>query len=142
VLKSCGTTRQEKNYKTYRGITKDRDCTVIHTISQKTLTVISNKETVVVVNKSGHHRFSYTGQGSEFYPYGICTDVLGHILVCNSFPFSDGVHLLDQDGQFLSLLLTQQHGVYRPFSVCVDDDNNLYVGQYGTNTVTVYKYLV
>ncbi|XP_062609480.1 tripartite motif-containing protein 2-like [Saccostrea cucullata] len=101
---------------------------------------VSNRSRlVVVVNKSGKHRFSYTGQGSDFYPYGICTDVLGHILVCDGY--SDTVHLLDQDGQFLSLLLTEQQGVYRPRSVCVDDENNLYVGQYDTNTLTVYKYL-
>ncbi|XP_062571719.1 uncharacterized protein LOC134233738 [Saccostrea cucullata] len=99
----------------------------------------SVKKAVVVVNKSGQHRFSYTGHESEFRPYGICTDVLGHILVCDGF--SDTVHLLDQDGQFLSLLLTQQQGVYIPRSVCVDDENNLYVGQYNTKTLTVYKYL-
>ncbi|XP_052677514.1 uncharacterized protein LOC128158625 [Crassostrea angulata] len=94
---------------------------------------------VVVVDKSGQHRFSYTGQGSEFELYGICTDVLGHILVCDRI--SNTVHLLDQDGQFLSLLLTEQQGVKYPRSVCVDDENNLWVGQITTNTVKVYKYL-
>ncbi|XP_062598537.1 tripartite motif-containing protein 2-like [Saccostrea cucullata] len=98
----------------------------------------SNKG-VVVVNKSGQYRFSYTGQESGFHPFGICTDVLGHILVCDNY--SNTVHLLDQDGQFLSLLLTQQQGVRYPCSVCVDDENNLYVGQDLTNTLTVYKYL-
>jgi hypothetical protein len=96
-------------------------------------------DAVVVVDKSGRHRFSYTGQGSQFRPYGICTDVFGHILVCVGI--SDTVHLIDQDGQFLSLLLTEQHGVSTPFSVCVDDENNLYVGQYDNNTVRVYNYL-
>ncbi|XP_065939428.1 tripartite motif-containing protein 3 [Magallana gigas] len=99
------------------------------------------KRAVVVVDKSGQHRFSYTGQGSLFDPYGICTDVLGHILVCNIYVFSQTVHLLDQDGQFLCLLLTSQQGVKRPRSVCVDDENNLWVGQDITNTVTVYRYL-
>uniref|UniRef100_K1PG36 Tripartite motif-containing protein 3 n=1 Tax=Magallana gigas TaxID=29159 RepID=K1PG36_MAGGI len=107
---------------------------------------VSDKRAVVVVDKSGQHRFSYTGQGSVCTPYGICTDVLGHILVCDFF--SKTVHLLDQDGQFLSLLLTEQQGVKDPCSVCVDDENNLWVGQeydnmgqFYTNTVTVYKYL-
>ncbi|XP_065935183.1 tripartite motif-containing protein 2-like [Magallana gigas] len=54
-----------------------------------------NKGAVVVVNKSGQHRFSYTGQGSKFFPYGICTDLLGHILVSDAFTKS--VYLLDQD---------------------------------------------
>ncbi|XP_052677540.1 E3 ubiquitin-protein ligase TRIM71-like [Crassostrea angulata] len=99
-----------------------------------------SKHAVVVVNKSGQHRFSYTGQGSRFDPYGICTDVLGHILVCDAI--SDTVHLLNRDGQFLSLLLTSQKEVEDPRSVCVDDENNLWVGQrWFTNAVTVYKYL-
>ncbi|XP_061167689.1 tripartite motif-containing protein 2-like [Saccostrea echinata] len=94
---------------------------------------------VVVVNKSGQHRFSYTGQESGFSPYGICTDVLGHILVCDRH--STTIHLLNQDSQFLSLLLTKQQEVDYPCSVCVDDENKLYVGQWFIKKLTVYKYL-
>ncbi|XP_022343920.2 uncharacterized protein LOC111136997 [Crassostrea virginica] len=108
------------------------------------------KDAVVVVNKSGQHRFyytsksgqhrfSYTGQGSRFYPCGICTDVIGHILMCDFI--SKSVHLLDQDGGFLSIILSSQQGIEDRCGVCVDDENNLYVGQLYTNTVTVYKYL-
>ena len=96
---------------------------------------------VVVVNKSGQHRFYYTGQRSQFYPCGICTDVLSHILVCHGSFMSGTIHLLDQDGAFLSSILSPHQGIELPRGVCVDDENNLYVGQYGTNTVTVYKYL-
>ncbi|XP_022296229.2 uncharacterized protein LOC111106014 [Crassostrea virginica] len=98
-----------------------------------------NNEKVVVVNKSGQHRFSYTGQGSRFCPYGICTDAIGHILVCDGI--SNTVHLLDQDGGFLSVILSSQQGIKSSRGVCVDDENNLHVGQFLTNTVTVYKYL-
>nr|XP_022336261.1 uncharacterized protein LOC111132730 [Crassostrea virginica] len=98
-----------------------------------------DKRAVVVVNKSGQHRFSYTGLWSWFWPYGICTDVLGHILVCDYD--SNTVHLLDQDGRFLSVILSPQQGIKYPFGVCVDDENNLHVGQANTNTVKVYKYL-
>ncbi|XP_078310568.1 uncharacterized protein LOC144618442 [Crassostrea virginica] len=98
-----------------------------------------NKRAVVVVNKSGHHRFSYTGQGSLFLPYGICTDVLGHILVCDCY--SNIVHLLDQDGGFLSVILSPQQGIKYPRGVYVDEENNLYVGQAVNTTLTVYKYL-
>ncbi|XP_078310238.1 uncharacterized protein LOC111132730 isoform X2 [Crassostrea virginica] len=98
-----------------------------------------NKRAVVVVNKSGQHRFSYKGQGSKFIPFGICTDVLSHILVCDSYYST--VHLLDQDGEFLSVILSPRLGINSPRGVCVDDENNLYVGQGNTNTVTVYTYL-
>ena len=97
------------------------------------------KYAVVVVNKSGQHRFSYTGQGSKFRPWRICTDVLGHILVCDNACYT--VHLLNQRGEFLLVILSSQQGIKFPFSVCLDDENNLYVGQDGTNIVTVYKYL-
>ncbi|XP_065938399.1 tripartite motif-containing protein 3-like [Magallana gigas] len=96
------------------------------------------KHAVVVVDKLGRHRFSYTDQVSAFHPYGICTDVLGHILVCDYI--NNTVHILDQDGQFLSQLLISGVREY-PCSVCVDDENNLWVGKDNTNTVTVYKYL-
>nr|XP_022340413.1 tripartite motif-containing protein 5-like isoform X2 [Crassostrea virginica] len=97
-----------------------------------------NKHAVVVVNTSRQHRFSYKGRGSEFHPFGICTNVLGHILVCDKD--NKSVHLLDQDGGFLSIILSPQQGIKDPLGVCVDD-NYLYVGQSTTNTVTVYKYL-
>ncbi|XP_065921373.1 uncharacterized protein [Magallana gigas] len=99
-----------------------------------------NKEAVVVVNKSGQHRFSYTGQGSRFFYYGICNDLLGHIIVCNGYPGNSTLEIIDQDGQFLSLLLTPQQGIL-PFGVCADDESHLHVGQWKTKTVTVYKYL-
>ena len=91
----------------------------------------------MVVNKSGQHSFSYTGQGSVFRPCGICTDILGHIVVCDDV--SNTVHLLDQDGRFLSLILSQQPDLKYPRGVCVDDENNLYVGQRFCNKVTVCK---
>nr|XP_022342720.1 tripartite motif-containing protein 5-like [Crassostrea virginica] len=92
---------------------------------------------VVVVNKSGQHKFSYTGQELWFCSHGICTDVHGHILVCDN----NTIHLLDKDGQFLSVMLSPQQGIACPYGVCVDKDNSLYVGQALTNTVTMYKYL-
>ncbi|XP_065922246.1 uncharacterized protein [Magallana gigas] len=107
-----------------------------------------DKRAVVVVNKSGQHRFSYTGHGLRIRPYGICTDLLGHILVCNCprfgtflMPGDNTVHLLDQDGQFLFLILPLRPAVGFYCGLCVDDENNLHVGQRDTNTVTVYKYL-
>ncbi|XP_052684799.1 uncharacterized protein LOC128164823 isoform X2 [Crassostrea angulata] len=102
-----------------------------------------DKRIVVVVNKSGHYRFSYPDPGLEllwFCPLGICTNLLGHIIVCDSYFMNKKVDILDQDGQFLSRLTTQQ-GVEYPRGVCVDDENYLHVGQHNTNTVTVYKYL-
>ncbi|XP_056003839.1 uncharacterized protein LOC130046480 [Ostrea edulis] len=97
---------------------------------------------VVVTEHGGRHRFSYTGppSGSSLHPYGICTDALSHILVCDYY--TDTVQMIDKDGHFLSLLLTRQHGINRPRSLNYDDKTHLlWVGSYLTNTVSVYRYL-
>ncbi|XP_078336323.1 uncharacterized protein LOC111133380 [Crassostrea virginica] len=103
---------------------------------------------VVVMNKSEKHRFSYRGQDVNFRPSGICTDVLGHIVVCDlknfiplywSLPLHK-VHLLNRDGNFLRLIFSPLELKF-PISVCVDDENNLHVGTRQSNIVTVFKYL-
>ncbi|XP_056003826.1 uncharacterized protein LOC130049806 isoform X2 [Ostrea edulis] len=97
---------------------------------------------VVVTEGGGRHRFSYTGHpsGSSLAPRGICTDALSHILVCDDNTRS--VQMIDKDGHFLSLLLTQL-SLNRPFSLNYDDQTHLlWVGPFNTNTVSVYRYLL
>jgi hypothetical protein len=99
------------------------------------------RRAVVVTERSGRHRFSYTGPpGSGLEPRGICTDTLSHILVCDVN--IDTVHMIDKDGHFLSLLLTKQHGIYKPWGLNYDDKTHLlWVGSYHNNIVFVYKYI-
>ncbi|XP_062597038.1 uncharacterized protein LOC134258492 [Saccostrea cucullata] len=102
---------------------------------------------VVVVTASGEyrfsyyglHRFSYSGRHSQsrFCPFGICTDVLGQILICN---YSD-VHLLDINGQFLSFLLVKDQCPKSSCGLCIDDEHNFWIGASDSSTVSVYKYL-
>ncbi|XP_062568539.1 uncharacterized protein LOC134230713 [Saccostrea cucullata] len=98
---------------------------------------------VVVVDSSGQHRFNYTGQKfqSHFKPSGICTDSFGHALVCNCWSKDASIHLLNEDGGFLRLLMTSDDGFRRPCALCLDDKHNLYLGQETSNIITVYKYL-
>ncbi|XP_061171074.1 uncharacterized protein LOC133180617 [Saccostrea echinata] len=110
-------------------------------------TADSSASKVVVVTASGKYRFSYSGHHSQllFCPYGICTNVLGHILVCNNYFMYNtrysSVHLLDIDGQFLSLLLTPKQCSPYPCVLCIDNQHNLWVGGWYSSTVSVYKYL-
>lgn len=119
-------------------------CSFPHYITEKingdiTLVTVCTSEYlkngVQVVDKNGQHRFFYTGNDLVLHPFGICTNVLGHILVCDVF--SDTIHILDEHGQFLSRLLMSQQRLKCSGSVCVcvDDMDNLYVGQYKTNKV-------
>ena len=90
------------------------------------------KGALVVVDRSGRHRFDYTGHSTDesFYPRGVCTDVLGRILVFHVEGNSKRstvylISLLDQDGRFLTKLLKERQELC---GLCVDDKNNIYVG--------------
>ncbi|XP_062570314.1 uncharacterized protein LOC134232384 [Saccostrea cucullata] len=103
---------------------------------------------VQVVTRSGEYRFSYRGHFLLlfFSPSAICTDVLGNILVCGScrpwHPFVEhGIHLLNQDGKLLTVLLKSTLRSEEMCALCVDEQNNLIVGRENSPTICVYKYL-
>ncbi|XP_078327693.1 uncharacterized protein LOC111105198 [Crassostrea virginica] len=105
------------------------------------------RRAVVVTSGEGVHRFSYTGppSGSRlFRPLGICTDVMSHILVSDSY--TDTVQMLDRDGQFLSYVLTRQTpGMdYKPYSLSYDVTTHAVCvgsGSLNNNTMSVCQYI-
>ncbi|XP_052692735.1 uncharacterized protein LOC128171010 isoform X3 [Crassostrea angulata] len=104
--------------------------------------VVSDDGTVVVTERGGRHRFSYTGHpsGSGLEPRGICTDPLSHILVCDDT--TETVQMLDRDGHFLSHLLIRPSGIFSPWSLSYDvNTHRLWVGAGYNNTVVIYRYI-
>ncbi|XP_062595839.1 uncharacterized protein LOC134257211 [Saccostrea cucullata] len=104
--------------------------------------IVSNLGRLVVTNRKGRHRFFYTGPSTSslLQPYGICTDALSHILVCDWI--TNTVQMIDKDGHFLSRILTRTQGIYRPNSLCYDIKTHLlWVGSWNDNTLCVYKYI-
>lgn len=97
---------------------------------------------LVVTERGGIHRFSYTGHppGSTIQPLGICTDGLSNILMCDYKTYY--VHMIDKDGQFLSHLLRRPSGIFRPHSLGYDvHTHRLWVGAEFKNKVNVYRYI-
>ncbi|XP_062595691.1 uncharacterized protein LOC134257056, partial [Saccostrea cucullata] len=98
------------------------------------------RNAVVVTDRDGNYRFSYTGppSGSGLWARGICTDALSHILVCDEITRS--VLMLDSDGHYLTEIKTSQHGIYKPRGLSYDDDTNLlWVGEWNNNKVILYR---
>lgn len=119
---------------------------------------------VIVTDRWGKHRFSYSGtnfdisedynedeetcikytgplSGSDLEPWGVCTDSLSHILVCDII--TNSIHMLDKDGQFLSHLLTKQSpGITTPRNLSYDFTNQiLWVGSFDNNILSVFTYI-
>ena len=66
---------------------------------------------------------------------GVCTDVLGRILVSHTGTDDDlndvcRISLLDQDGRFLARFLTEQDDEIISMPPYVDDNYNIYVAYY------------
>lgn len=98
-----------------------------------------DEHATVVINLTGQHKFSHTrirGQSSIPLIYVLISSVRSwSVIVIHK------LYLLDQGGQFLSILLIEEHGIYNPLIVCVGADINLNVRQYNTYKVKVYEYL-
>lgn len=106
--------------------------------------VSDNKNAVVVTDCRGKHRFNYIGHppGSGLSPRGICTDSLSHILVVDTN--TKTVHMINQDGKFLSYLLTNSQSQDKHHISCLSYDvknSRLWVGSWKKNKVSVYRYI-
>lgn len=102
----------------------------------------NEKQSVISVNKAGNFRFAYPGCNcsTEFKPCGIDTDIHGQIMVCNASLEDPSVYLLNLNGQYLMHLFTRQHYYLRtPSAICIDRNQNIYVGD--KNKILIFTYL-
>lgn len=100
------------------------------------IVVSDDDSAVVVTDRSGEHRFSYTA----LVPQAICTDMFSNILVCDWH--TKTVHIIDMNGQFLLNFSIRPLGKYAPQSVGYDaNTHRLWVGSGSDNKVCIYRYI-
>lgn len=98
---------------------------------------------LVVTDRGGKHRFSYTGHPIEsgLSPCGTCTDVFSNIVVCDIR--TNTVQIIDKDGTFMYFILTESNGIFEPWGLCCDIISHLlWVGSKSTNKVKVFRYII
>lgn len=91
---------------------------------------LSASGAVVVTDRNGRHRLSYTGlpPGSVLEPRGICTDSSLYILVCDVR--TKAVHMLDSNGRFLSFLRKESEDMGKPNCLNYDiNTHHIWVGR-------------
>lgn len=103
--------------------------------------VADNKvHAIVVINKNGKHRFSYTGpplaSNESFDPVGITTNKYSQILTTDCS--NHRIHILDQNGQFLRYI--DNCGLHTPWGLCVDTHNRLLIAESKSGLVKKIRY--
>ncbi|KAK3100046.1 hypothetical protein FSP39_013882 [Pinctada imbricata] len=101
-------------------------------------------KSVVVVNQSGEHRFTFEGPPKssrrypEFFPRDLVCDSEGRILIVDSG--NECIHMLNSNGEFLSYLLTDDDGIEDPFTLSIDTTGRLWVGERHSKKVKIFKH--
>lgn len=104
--------------------------------------VSDNKDAVVVTDRGGKHRFTFTRHpsGSTISPRGVCTDSLSHILVVDVA--TQTIIMINNDGHFLSYLLTISQNMHHIGCLCYDfHTSRLWVGSWKMRRVSVYRHI-
>lgn len=100
----------------------------------------------LAIDRDGNNRFIYRGHPEhqedipDIHPFGVCTDVFSHILISDIITGS--IHMLDENGQFLSFLVINALESVGPFTFSYDVNTLLlWVGTAKNNIMYALRYI-
>uniref|UniRef100_K1RJS9 Tripartite motif-containing protein 45 n=1 Tax=Magallana gigas TaxID=29159 RepID=K1RJS9_MAGGI len=96
------------------------------------------KNAVIVVDRLGIFRYSYSGKDGEFFACSIATDSVGHVVVTDFC--GNKIHMLDKAGRFLRYIIPEG-GIEYPRGVCILGHGEMMVGEVLTGIAKRIKYL-
>ena len=96
---------------------------------------VSDVGAVVVTDAGGMLCFRYRGasRNINFEPYGLCCDSVCNIIIADMK--NDRIHVIDKDGGFLHFV--RYEGMKKPRALCIDENDNVYVGEWNTTSIKV-----
>lgn len=100
------------------------------------------REHVVILNSDGKVKLLYKGPpkgtlDKPFDPRDVKCDKDGNIVVCDIN--NNSLHLLDINGAFIRLLLSEENGLYWPDVVSIDNRGHIWVRELWQHTVKIFK---
>ena len=97
---------------------------------------------VKIFNRKGEllHNYGRHGSGDAEldHPYGVCCDKYGHIIVADTW--NNRIHMVSEEGKYLSILLSKADGIMWPQSVVIDKRGNLIVLEQHGN-IKLFQYM-
>ena len=94
---------------------------------------MSDVGAVVVTDAGGMFRFRYKGKTENFEPCGICCNSNCNIIIADMK--NDGIHVIDKDNNFLYTF--EDKGIKMPRALCIEEEDNVYVGEWNTDSIKV-----
>ena len=113
-------------------------CNIAENVNRDIIVTDTVKQLVMVVDKQGISRYSYSGKENSFNPLGIATNSFGHIFVTDIK--DNNIHMLDRDGGFLRYIIPEG-GIEAPCAVCMIGDTEMMIGEYNTRLPKIIKFI-
>ena len=135
---SIGTVLQEIQYDSQCQPLYQSAWYIVENVNGDIIVNDSKKRNVIVVNRLGILRYTYSRRNNDLDASSVTTDSVGHVYVTDFK--GDKIHMLDRDGRFLRYIIPEG-GIKGPRAVCMIGECEMIVGEQNTGLAKRIKFL-